>query len=213
MHRVGMSKCGVVCLITTVLLFLPSLAARPVLGPEKSGLAFRMLWFETADDNQPAAVTRFVFPAGTDYPSQKIRATLPILPGARVSKDDQGNVSMDYAEAIPVKPGRPLLMGFVADVSFLGPAYQELDPKNVSWKKRIPRTIKQLHLIDEPEFDLSDPGIQKVVKELVRGRPTPVTLMNRIWTHVNQHMEADLPLRCHRTPDRRDCHGYWLTAF
>lgn len=181
--------------LSVLLTMVSTLSAQPILGPESSGLAFRILWLETADDNQEAAITRFVFPAGASYPSQKIRSSLPILPGAKLSTDGQGNISMTYADAIPVKPGRPVLMGFVADVSYFGPAYREIDPKTVSWKKRVPPGIKRSHLSDEPEYDLFDPGIQEVVQELRRDHPTPTLQMERIWKFVNQHMRADLPPR------------------
>ena len=91
--------------VSVLLTMVSTLSAQPILGPERSGLAFRMLWFETADDKQEAAITRFVFPGGTSYPSQEIRSSLPILPGAQVSTDGQGNISMTYADAIPVRPG------------------------------------------------------------------------------------------------------------
>lgn len=37
---------------------------------------------------------------------------------------------MTYTGAIPVKRGRPVMMGFVAEVSYFGPAYCEIDPRN-----------------------------------------------------------------------------------
>jgi len=186
---------AILATVSVVLTMVCTVSAQHILGPERSGLAFRILWFETADDTQDAAITRFVFPAGATYPSQEIRRSLPILPGATVSTDREGNISMTYADVIPVKRGRPVLMGFVADVSYFGPAYHAIDPRKVGWKKRVPLRIKRSHLSDEPEYDLFDPGIQKVVQELRRDHPSPTLQMERIWSFVNQHMRADLPPR------------------
>ncbi len=169
--------------------------AQVTLGREHAGVAFRMVWFETADDGREAAIDRFVFPAGAPYPSQEIRDSQAIFPGATLSVDADGNRSMTYAEAIPVRPGRPRLLGFAADVSFLGPAYVEVEPSEVSWRKRVPAAIKRDFLGDEPEYDLLDEGIQGVVQELLDGDPTPLALMERLWKFVHKHMHADLPPR------------------
>ncbi|MEE8469258.1 MAG: transglutaminase domain-containing protein [Planctomycetota bacterium] len=165
------------------------------LGREQSGLAFRLLWFESADERKPAAITRFIFPAGTSYPSQVIRKSLPIYPGAKMVTDDADNLSMSYPEQIVVEPGRPVLLGFVADVSFLGPAYRVVDRDRVSWKRKIPASVARTYLRDEAEYDLQDPGIQEVVLRLTRDRPDPVAQLGRIWEFVHGHMRYDLPPR------------------
>lgn len=165
------------------------------LGREQSGLALRLLWFESADERKPAAITRFIFPAGTSYPSQVIRKSLPLYPGAKMTTDDADNLSMSYTEPIVVAAGRPVLLGFVADVSFLGPAYRVIDGDRVAWERRIPAAVERTFLRDEAAYDLQDPGIREVAARLTRDRPDPLVQLERIWRFVNGHMRYDLPPR------------------
>ena len=126
----GMVSTVLRCSVFVWLTLLPAASVeaqegRDILGAERSGLAFRLLWFEVADESKPAAVTRFVFPAGTPYPSQRIRKSVPVDPrGATVTTDEEGNRSIRYDASITVEPGHPLLLGFVADVSYFTPAYR-----------------------------------------------------------------------------------------
>lgn len=86
-------------------------------------------------------------------------------------------------------------MGFTADVSFFRPAHRRVDRDTVDWSRRVPRSVQRSFCSDEPEYDLFDPGVQDVAKELRRGRPNPVRLVERVWRFVNGHMKADLPPR------------------
>ncbi len=168
---------------------------KTVVGVQTRGLAFRLIWFEAADMQQPGAVTRFVFPAGADYPSQRIRASKALYPGAQMSTDADGNISMIYRQAIPVEPGRPLLMGFAADVTYFGRTHLEIDPQGVDRFDRLPADVRRAFLIDGDEYDIGHPAVRAAAARLRIGAPDPVTLMRRIWEYVNGLMKYDLPPR------------------
>ena len=68
------------------------------LDRESSGLAFRMPWFESADEREPVAITRFIFRAGTPNPSQVIQESLSIYRSAKTETDDDGNLPMSHSE-------------------------------------------------------------------------------------------------------------------
>lgn len=94
---------------------------------------------------------------------------------------------MRYDAPIAVSPSRPLLLGFVADVTWLRNSYIVVDESQVGWQEEIPTDIRDAYLADGLEYKLTDDAIRAVAEELKAGDPNPIEQVGRVWKYVNSN--------------------------
>ena len=156
-------------------------------GRPRDGLVFRFLWFERQEETVPGHIRTFVFPVGSPYGSQDLRDVQPILTKSSLTTDSQGNLSLTYDTPITVLQGRPILLGFVADVTQYSRAYAILDESKDTITQHSPRVVRAF-LKDLPEYNLAHDQVRMVRDTLVNGDPDECARLNQIWDYVHSHM-------------------------
>jgi transglutaminase-like putative cysteine protease len=154
-----------------------------------------MLWFEKDLGSQRARITTFKYPSGAPYKSQKIHGSYPIFPGATTCIDSFKNRSISYEYPISVKANKPLLLGFVANVTQFDFTAAMLPGPFFRFKR-----VKQIFLQDEDDYCINHPLLKKTLSELgVSGR-TPLERVLRIWKFVYSNMKYGSAIRPNTAP-------------
>jgi len=162
--------------------------ARLVRGKERSGLAFRVIWFEKKDRTRDAGITQFKFPIGCEYGSQEILQVNPIRPNGKVEKDEHGNVTLSYVEPITIPSEQPIMLGYANDVVVYSNAYIKVDPPSAKKKSRLPAQISRDFLKAEEVLTLTDPELVKVASDLSALARDELDLVLRIWRFVYENI-------------------------
>jgi len=65
-------------------------------------------------------------------------------------------------------------------------------PHRVGSLKEIPKDVREAYLVDEDKYRITDPVIQKAVKEAVGDETNPYWMMRRIHKYVREHLTYEL---------------------
>ncbi len=154
-----------------------------VTGDSRSGLIIRLLWFETREQNRNGVIEQLNLPVGAPYGSQEIRKIMPLGKGD-LREDKSNNRFFIYKTPLTVAVHRPILIGYLAEVTQYQNAYITLPTRGLPEKLHDQETF----LKNENEYDLNNPLVLKIARELKEGNPTPEALMRRVWNYINNHL-------------------------
>ena len=62
-------------------------------------------------------------------------------------------------------------------------------PHKVGSLKDIPKDVRDAYLVDEDKYRITDPIIQKAVKDAVGDETNPYWIMRRIHKYVREHLD------------------------
>jgi hypothetical protein len=139
-------------------------------------------------------IDEFRFNSGSSYCSQEYHGLYALGPGTRIIQEGL-NCFTVADQPLIISKSRPLLLGFVADVTCYKNSYYIADANAASWKAGVPEEIRKKYLRETRIYDISCPYIRKISESLMKDSSGPLQTVERVWMYVYSHMSYVQPRR------------------
>ena len=171
-----------------------------LIGGVSEGVVVNLWWYETKN-REAGALKKFTQPIATAHPGQRVRSADMVHPGGRLYTDSAGNRFVTYDKPIPVRPGRPVFVGYAADTTRFRSMYYVVKDRTVSMDQAVPVEVRQ-YLENESDLNLSHPLIQNLATRFRSESGDYLGRIGRIWKLVHERMSYDSPPKRPNTADQ-----------
>lgn len=172
----------------------PEKNVRAIASNFRRGLHLHIFWFTLGTKFDRGSLAPHSFPAGVSYPSQKIYSVEPLHPDQTVEIEKNFFGSPAYRlklnKKIEVSDGRPLLLGFAADVALFEGLQWEIVNQNIPRDGKIPDEVRPFMALT-PRYDFNSQKLKPIISDILKDDPDYLEVIHRVrrYVHDTVHYE------------------------